>query len=545
MRRAVLLVVVAFGLLAAPAPLRAQGVGPACVAIAPGAPAQVVLGTTVNVTGSCCPATVPALGDHPWLLAGILAVLLWRLGRSRIRRAGLLVFLAWCSFAAEDPPTARAAGTCALAWQAVSPFEIFTATGATFSFTPTIPASFQITLTAGSAVATQTLTVVPPTGDWLWQSTAPIPGAVDIQSIWATAPNDGWAVGNGGFAMHWDGTSWQPVASSTVNNLNGIWGSGATDVWAVAGGIGGAGAFNLIHWDGNAWSPVFADTSVNLAAVWGTGPNDVWAVGGSGVQGVITHFNGSAWHVSLTSNLTNLTSVWGSGPSDVWAVGSPYGPISNDESNSILHLLGGVWSPVADNAPNGQAKVLTSVWAASPGVAWATGFGAILSWNGTAWASSTAPSGYYQHVWGRTSNDVWAVGPGIFHFDGASWANQGINDVLLSAVGGSSTAAGGRAGVWAGGSQAIFALVPGSPLTCQAIGGTCGSSCMPGQGHVSDYPCDNGGTCCVSASACGGPSEPVCCSNSSSTPVPGLRPICRDGAYSCGPNATPRPGCSI
>jgi hypothetical protein len=54
-----------------------------------------------------------------------------------------------------------------------SPFEVFTATGAQFTFTPTIPASFQITPSSGGAVATQALTVVPPASDWVWKSAAP------------------------------------------------------------------------------------------------------------------------------------------------------------------------------------------------------------------------------------------------------------------------------------------------------------------------------------------------------------------------------------
>jgi hypothetical protein len=375
--------------------------------------------------------------------------------------------------------------------------------------------------------------------DWVWQSAAPVSG--QINAIWASTPDDAWAVGDSGFAMHWDGIAWSRVASNTINHLNGIWGSSANDVWAVAGGIGGDGAFNLIHWDGQAWSPASADTSSNLAGVWGTGPSDVWAVGGSGMEGVITHFDGSAWHLASTTPFSDLKGVWGSGPSQVWAAGYPYGSIRPDESNSILERVGDAWNPIADNAPDPQAKVLTSVWAAGTGQAWATGYGAILYWNGTAWAPSTA--GYFEHIWGRSSNDIWAASSGtfnsesgVFHFDGATWVSQGLGDARLYAVGGASAAVGGREGVWAGG-EAVFELVPGAKLTCQTIGGTCGSSCRPGEGHPSDYSCDDGSVCCVSVSACGGASEPVCCRQSDHTVIPDRRPICHDGVFSCGPDA--------
>jgi hypothetical protein len=263
----------------------------------------------------------------------------------------------------------------------------------------------------------------------------------------------------------------------------------------------------------------------------------VWAVGGSGVQGVITRFDGTAWHLNSTSDFTNFTGVWGSGPSDVWAVGNPYGAISDTESNSIVHFLGSLWNPVPDNAPTDQAKVLASVWVANAADAWAASYGGpLLHWNGTAWApSSSPPSGYFTHVWGRASDDVWAAGPGIFHFDGKSWASQGVQ-AQLNAVGGAIAASSDAQGVWAASGRAIFELIPGTQLTCQAIGGTCGSSC-PAAGHLSDYRCDGGGTCCVSSVACGGPTEPVCC-GVNGLPVPGLRPICHDGAFSCGPDAT-------
>src|SRR5262249_10131573 len=137
-----------------------------------GAPAQVVLGTTLTLTGTCCnAATVPGSGAYRWLLAALLLAFIWHLGRRRRWRSGALLVLAWWSFASGDRPAAGAAGTCALAWDARSPFEDFTGTGAQFSFTPMAPATFQITLSSGGAVATQTLTVL--NAAWVWRSTAP------------------------------------------------------------------------------------------------------------------------------------------------------------------------------------------------------------------------------------------------------------------------------------------------------------------------------------------------------------------------------------
>jgi hypothetical protein len=76
--------------------------------------------------------------------------------------------------------------------------------------------------------------------------------------------------------MHWDGSDWVGVASGITANLNGVWGTGSTDVLAV-GSYG-----TMVRWNGLAW-----DTVMNLEAmhndlegVWGSGrPNDIWAVG--------------------------------------------------------------------------------------------------------------------------------------------------------------------------------------------------------------------------------------------------------------------------
>jgi hypothetical protein len=55
------------------------------------------------------------------------------------------------------------------------------------------------------------------------------------------------------------------------NSLNGAWGSGQADVWAV----GDCGT--LLHWNGSAWHAVPSGTTAHLHAVWGIGVNDAWA----------------------------------------------------------------------------------------------------------------------------------------------------------------------------------------------------------------------------------------------------------------------------
>ena len=84
-------------------------------------------------------------------------------------------------------------------------------------------------------------------------------------------------MGDFGITLHWDGSDWTSVSSSTTEFLRGVWGSEANDVWAV----GGAPS-TIVHWDGSTWTSVPTGTTTVLNGVWGSGASDVWAVGSSG-----------------------------------------------------------------------------------------------------------------------------------------------------------------------------------------------------------------------------------------------------------------------
>lgn len=82
------------------------------------------------------------------------------------------------------------------------------------------------------------------------------------------------------------GGSWSPITSGTSNQLVDVWGSSASDFFAV--GADGT----ILHYNGSAWSPMTSGTSEDLYAVWGNSAINVFAVG---LHGTIMHYNGSAW----------------------------------------------------------------------------------------------------------------------------------------------------------------------------------------------------------------------------------------------------------
>ena len=70
--------------------------------------------------------------------------------------------------------------------------------------------------------------------------------------------------------------SWTAQASGTTQSLTGVWGSRATDVFAV--GHGGT----ILHYDGVSWIAQ-ASTAQFLNGVWGSDSTHVFAVGDAGL----------------------------------------------------------------------------------------------------------------------------------------------------------------------------------------------------------------------------------------------------------------------
>jgi len=248
-----------------------------------------------------------------------------------------------------------------------------------------------------------------------------------LYGVWGSGASDVWAVGYGGIILHWDGSAWSMVSSGTTYPLFSVWGSGASDVWAV-------GAFGtIVHWDGCAWTSIPGGTTNFLNGVWGSGESDVWAVGDEG----IIHWDGSVW--TRVPGATRVFGVWGSGASDVWAVGA---------FGTIVHWDGNAWTSI----PSGTTDRLNGVWGSGASDVWAvSGFGTIVHWDGNAWTS--VPSGAMHSlsgVWGSGASDVWAVGSGgtLLHWDGSVWTSvsSGTTNVLYSVWGS------GASDVWAVGS---------------------------------------------------------------------------------------------
>jgi hypothetical protein len=163
-----------------------------------------------------------------------------------------------------------------------------------------------------------------------WSTT--VTQVVEVTDIWGSSSSDVYVSGIFGLS-HWNGTTWTESDDFLVDHSDGLWGSGASDIWAVS-------EFGVMaHWDGAAWTdtlPIDDDRfHEDHTKVWGSGPGDVWAVGSFGA---LSHWDGSRWSQTQYGTFPYfpyLYAVHGSAPDNVWAVG-----FTSDGTNAnvILHL---------------------------------------------------------------------------------------------------------------------------------------------------------------------------------------------------------------
>ena len=73
----------------------------------------------------------------------------------------------------------------------------------------------------------------------------------------------------------------------------------------------------MLHYDGARWSPIEVPTRQDLVGVWGRAAHDVWLVGH---HGTIVHFDGLAWRWRDSGTDELLHAIWGDA-SGVWIVG--------------------------------------------------------------------------------------------------------------------------------------------------------------------------------------------------------------------------------
>ena len=142
--------------------------------------------------------------------------------------------------------------------------------------------------------------------------------------------------------------SWSALYSGTGNALNGVWGTSASNVYAVGNG----GTF--LHYNGTTWTPVYGGTTNSLRDVWGTGSTNIYLVG---AKGTIQHYNGTSFTYISAGQTSAMTchSIDGTSASNIYVVCD--GTLlhyngTNWVYNTIITIgpnSGSVWDVAADS----------------------------------------------------------------------------------------------------------------------------------------------------------------------------------------------------
>ncbi len=212
------------------------------------------------------------------------------------------------------------------------------------------PGRGRMTRFDGSGWTEQSLEPAVPLLNWVWGASAtevfvggeggtilhgsgssftvmPTPVNENIWGIWGSAADDVWAVGGDGFIdsepfiLHYDGVDWTlvdlmlPLTRAGVHAFFKVWGSAADDVYVV--GQNGV----LMHWDGvGPWQESGTGTGEDLIAIWGSDASHVLAVGGRG-NGVVSRWDGSSWSTVNLSPMPGLNGVFMRNETTVHVVG--------------------------------------------------------------------------------------------------------------------------------------------------------------------------------------------------------------------------------
>lgn len=254
-----------------------------------------------------------------------------------------------------------------------------------------------------------------------------------LQSLWGQRNDDLFAVGWFGQIRHYDGVRWTDMESGTYRDLSSVWGAASDGVFAV----GSEGT--ILHFDGTTWKAMNSGTTSYLGGIWGASGDDVYAVG---ADGLILHYDGHVWTPMATPTTQTLYAVWGASPTDIFAVGN---------EGSILRLVDGFWKTM----DSGTLGSLFEVWGWSSTSVYAleTFNNRIHHFDGSEWNPAYEDISEIHAIWGLAENDFYTVGGTgrLLHSDGDTWTP-------LSSGNTSSGARSYLMSVWGTGSDNVFAV---------------------------------------------------------------------------------------
>ena len=268
---------------------------------------------------------------------------------------------------------------------------------------------------AGNARASAPLAVnkTPLIGQW--QLVPTVTGEL-LRDVYMVTASDGWAVGDNGTVLHYNGASWQPVNISSTFTLIDVFMLNATEGYIAAWTDYGSAIY---HYDGVSWTLAY-NSSLSLSRIGESSPNNVWAVG----LNTSLHYDGNQWNVVPIPVERQVFAVNVLGDNDVWAFGQ-YEPVSGH--GLILHYTDGAWHQIQSPAP----QTIFDGFFTSPSDGWAVGTAVtttyVFRYDGIEWRRAYTNNLGLFRLYMFSPNDGWGVGgsegvSSIAYFNGTDFA---------------------------------------------------------------------------------------------------------------------------
>lgn len=257
--------------------------------------------------------------------------------------------------------------------------------------------------------------------------------AAQLQEVWVAGANSGptftMAQWNYPTELTWNDTS-LPSGIATV--MNGISMISNADGWAV----GNSGRF--LRWNGSAWSLTTVSPTITYRAIYCISSNNCFAGGDASGNAVILSWNGSTWSRITPTGIqaNNINALHCADANNCWAVGTG----TSNATRVFYRYLNGTWSTVNVNAALGTGPFpFRAVFCVTASDCWALGdTNFFAKWNGSSWSlvsAAAVPSVQYNSVYCNATDDCWAVGNAsggelIIHWDGASWTRNTVSGTI-------------------------------------------------------------------------------------------------------------------
>jgi hypothetical protein len=255
--------------------------------------------------------------------------------------------------------------------------------------------------------------------------------SITLYSVWGSSATDVYAVGDGGAVYHSHGDgNWIFKSTGSSFTLYGVWGSSATDVYAVSSGG------EIWHSPGDdTWTKVTTPNPIPAAyGIWGSGPNDIYVACNGGV---VAMKGAGGWTNLPALSSSTLKTAWGDGKGNVW-IGGDNGILYRRGGTSLTESatpddINSIWGDGSDvflvtrggavmrSTGNGTwttaftwSHELDGIWGSGPSDIHVVGFATHLHGSSaTAFAEdpiANDPTGFHYGVWGSDANDVYIVG---------------------------------------------------------------------------------------------------------------------------------------